>query len=116
MEIEQIPFSAFQSLTSCTHALRKPQNDGCGWYATTDRRVAGRIYFDADEEQFRVTVLNFVRAGWDVEESSQRFASFDEAEAAVIRLMTAHLGQPVTLVDVPFRLRFGKGQSRNAPR
>jgi hypothetical protein len=101
MEIEAIPFSAFQSLTSCTHALREPDNDGCGWYATTDRRVAGRIYISAATEQFCSTVLHFVRAGWDVKELRRGYDSLDDAEAALFRSMTELIGKPVAVKVMP---------------
>lgn len=110
MEIEPIAYSAFQSLTSCTHALRKPSNDGCGWYAATNRRVAGRIYFDAGMGEFLVTVLHFLRAGWEIEELPAQFESFDEAERALIGAMTEYFGKPVTVREVPMRLRFGRGR------
>jgi hypothetical protein len=101
MQVESIPYSAFHSLTSCTQALRKPENPGCGWYATMNRRVAGRIYFDAKRDEFFLTVLHFVRAGWEVHEVRDHYASFDDAEAAIIRAMTALSGKQVTLKSMP---------------
>ena len=76
MNIEPIPFSAFQSLISCASALREPDNGGCTWYATTDRRVAGRLYINAQTEQFCPTVLHFVRTGWEVKELHPRIRCF----------------------------------------
>jgi hypothetical protein len=108
MNIEPIPFSAFQSLISCAHALREPDNGGCAWYATTDRRVAGRLYINAQTEQFCPTVLHFVRAGWEVKELRHGYDAFEDAEAALFQAMTELTGKPVTTKDMPVRLRFGK--------
>jgi hypothetical protein len=111
MEIEAIPFSAFQALISCTHALREPGNDGCGWYATTNRRVAGRIYIDAKTEQFHATVLHFVKAGWDVTELRCGCNAFDEAERALLQAMRELTGKRVTVKETPMRLRYGRGRT-----
>ncbi len=114
MEIEAIPYSAFQTLTSCTHALNDPDNHGCQWYATTDRRVAGRIYLDPDDEAFRFSLLHFVRAGWEIDEPRQTFERFSDAETALLAAMRREsIGKAVTLKDVPPRMRFGKGKTRD---
>jgi hypothetical protein len=110
MEIEPICFSSFLSFTSGTHALCNTENVGCGWYATIDRRVAGRIYFNPTTEQFCATVLHVVRAGWNVKELKVGFNTFNEAEIAIVQAMTEYRGKPVTLREVPARLRFGKGR------
>ena len=115
MEIEAIPYSAFHNLTSCTHALKNPSNVGCQWYATTDRRVAGRIYLDPDIEAFRYSLLHFARSEWTIEESRETLESFDDAEAALIEAMRREsIGKEVTIKDVPFKLRFGRGRNRAA--
>lgn len=110
MEIEAVPYSAFQTLISCTHALRESENDGCAWYATTDRRVAGRIYINAKTEQFCSTVLHFVRAGWDVKELRQGCDSLDDAEATLFQSMRELTGKPVTIKDAPEIVQLGKGR------
>ncbi len=113
MEIEPIPYSAFQTLTSCTHALNDPDNHGCQWYATTDRRVAGRIYLDLVGEAFRYSLLHFVRTGWEIKEARERFENFSDVETALLEAMKREsVGREVTLKDVPPRARFGKGKTR----
>jgi hypothetical protein len=115
MEIESIPFHPFQSLTSCTHALSDPDNNGCAWFATTDRRVAGRIFLDPKHDAFRFSVLHFVRAEWDVREPSTLYGRYEDAEAALMEAMQAEsTGKEVTMKDVPPRMRFGKGRNRTA--
>lgn len=115
MQIEPIPFSAFASLISCGQALKNSSNDGCAWYATTDRRVAGRIYFDADSDSFRHSVLHFVRSGWEIKESRQPFERLEEAEDSLFAAMRCEsTGKEVTVKDVPLRMRFGKGRTRDA--
>lgn len=115
MVIEPVPHSAFVSLTSCGHALKDAENPGCGWYATTDRRVAGRIFLDHREEKFRISVLHFVKAGWEIREPHLSFSSFDEAQTALVESMSRlSVGKPITLKDVTPRVRFGKGRSANA--
>lgn len=111
MEIEPISYNTFQSLTSCTHALGEPDNPGFQWFATTDRRVAGRIFLEAKSEAFRITVLHHVRAGWEVRESSQLYGAYDDAEAALLEAIGCEsVGKAVTQRDVPMRLRFGRGR------
>jgi hypothetical protein len=113
MKIESIPFNAFQSLTSCTHALSDPENNGCAWFATIDRRVAGRIYLDPKHDAFRISVLHFARAGWDVREPCNLYGRFEDAEAALLDAMRAESGgRAVTVKDVPLRLKYGKGRKR----
>jgi hypothetical protein len=114
MEIEPIPFHAFQSLSSCTHALNDPDNNGCAWFATTDRRVAGRIYLDGENDAFRFSLLHFARAGWDVREPSNLYGRYEDAEVALFEAMRAEsCGKAVTVKDVPLRLKFGKGRKRS---
>jgi len=115
MEIESIPYSAFQTLTSCTHALKDPDNHGCAWFATTDRRVAGRIYLDPDNDAFRFSLLHFVRAGWDIREPSYVYASYEDAEASLVDAMRREsIGKVVTVKDVPPKMRFGRGRKRDS--
>lgn len=113
MEIESIPFTAFYTLTSCTHALNDSDNHGCHWYATTDRRFAGRIYLDAAYEAFRFSQLHFVRSGWEIFESPCIFDQFEDAERALIESLSEKAGmKEVTVKDKPARMRFGKGRTR----
>ena len=112
MEIETVPYSAFQSLTSCTHALSDPDNHGCAWFATTDRRVAGRIYLDPQNDAFRFSVLHFVRSGWDIREPSQLYGRYEDAEDALFAAMRREsVGKEVTIKDMPLRAKFGKGRT-----
>lgn len=110
MHIEPIGYSSFQSLVSCTHAFRDPDNKGCGWYASIDRRYAGRVYLDSRTATFRVTLLHFVRAGWEVEELTPKFERFEDAKLAVNEAMKEKRDSIVTTMDVPMRARFGKGR------
>ena len=115
MEIESIPYSAFQSLTSCSHALNDPDNHGCQWYVSTDRRVAGCIYLDPESDAFRFSVLRLLPTGWKAREPSYNFEKFDETESALLAAMIREgVGKEVTISDVTPKLRFGRGQKRSA--
>ena len=113
MEIESIPYSEFKTLTSCNHALEDPDNHGCQWYASTDRRVAGRIYLDPESDAFRFSVLRLLPTGWKAREPSYLFADFEEAESTLLTSMRQDCGgKEVSVKDVPMKLRFGRGAKK----
>jgi hypothetical protein len=96
MHIERIPFSAFRSLVSCTHALRDPENDGCSWFATSDRRVAGRVYQDAESNDFHISILHFVSSGWELTEGPESYGDLGSAERGLVEAMERLTGQVMT--------------------
>ena len=80
-----------------------------------DRRVAGRIYLDAESDAFRYGVLHVVRSGWEIKESPQAFDRLEDAEAGLFAAMRRQsIGKEVTVKDVPPKMRFGKGRMRDA--
>lgn len=110
MEIESIPFDRFRTLTNCPPAPNDPDNHGCQWYSTSERRIAGRIYLDPKHEAFRYSVLRVGRLHWQIDESCDDYSSFQDAEAALFAAMRRNCGAKTVTVleDVPPRLRFGK--------
>lgn len=110
MEIESIPFDSFRTLTNCKPALDDPDNHGCQWYSSTDRRVAGRVYLDPKRDAFRYSVLRVLRDRWAIDESDKHYPAFQDAESALLEAMRrASDAKAVTVRDdVKPRMRFGK--------
>lgn len=115
MEVESVPYSAFQTLTSCRHVAHDPDNHGCQWYLSRDRRIAGRVYLDAKHEDFRFSVLNRIASGWDIYEPRKSFEQFTDAERALKEEMLASSGvKPLSHTDATPRLKWGRGRTKRS--
>jgi hypothetical protein len=115
MEIEPITFATFASRTSCIGVISNSAKEGCAWYAASDARAFGRIYFYPADEAFGFGVLYFALTTWRYEKSPNAFEMFDDAEEALLTEMSRVCGRKtVTVQDTPMRLRFGRGRNRSA--
>src|SRR5690349_17532472 len=115
MEIQPIVYDAFASLVSCSQSKPSSADHGCARYMTTDRHVAGRVYLEQKSEAFRFSVLCLARGVWDIRAPSRLYDRFEEAETALFEAMRQEvIGKPVTIQEVPLKMRFGKGRTRGA--
>ena len=80
MEIQSLSFLQFCILLGDSVVDRS--NPGCAWYASTDRRVAARLFLDPHSERFRFSTYRFFHGTW-VQRDSRGDEFLAEAELAL---------------------------------
>lgn len=112
MFVENISFHEFQ--TRAGHS-QSSQGDGCGWFATRDRQVLGRILLDAERSEFRIGILRRTDRDWRERELGDGYGEYDDAEAVLLQYLENGIaGKIVTVTKTPLIAKYGKGSRAGA--
>ena len=86
MEIQSLSFLQFRTLLG--DSIVDQSHPGCAWYASTDRRVAARLFLDIHSERFRFSTYRFVHGIW-VQHNSRGDEYLAEAELGLFKALKA---------------------------